>query len=163
MGFNFSAAGYSTVSSFVSDCCASEAAQLQAFDSFLQHTGIAAAMQAHDWTSAALKYNGPGQVAVYADRLQTNFNNLQNPSQLPDISVRAAQLYLSFLSSSGSNSSYDPGGIDGQLGTPGRSKTLQALNAFQTDQGLATTNTVDDEVLMSLAAALPAPGNLLLG
>jgi hypothetical protein len=162
MGFNFSAAGYSSVSDFVSDACASEAAQLQAFESFLEHTGIGASMQAHDWTSVARKYNGSGQVATYAGRLETNFNKLQDPASLPDLSVRAAQLYLTFLASSAQNPTYNPGGIDGLIGTPGRSRTLAALNAFQTDQGLATTTAVDGGVLASLVAALPAPSNLTI-
>ena len=162
MGFNFSSAGYSSAADFVQDACASEGAQLRAFQSFLLHTGIAASLQAHDWDSVARKYNGPGQVAVYSGRLGTNYAQLLNPANQPDLSVRAAQLYLTFLANAQGNPSFSPGGIDGILGTPGRSHTLTALNAFQTAQGLATTTTVDSDVLASLAAALPAAGNLAL-
>jgi hypothetical protein len=160
MGFNFSASGYSSASDYVQDACASEGAQLRAFQSFLLHTGIATSLRAHDWNSVAYRYNGSGQVAVYAQRLQTNFNALQEPSNLPDVTVRAAQLYLTFLAAAKGDPAFSPGGIDGILGAPGRSHTLAALNAFQTAQGLTQTTTVDDGVLASLAAALPPAQNL---
>ena len=162
MGFNYSAAGYATVSSYVADCCGSEAAQLKAFESFLEHQGIASALREHNWTTVATRYNGTGQVEVYAERLKENFDKLSDPTQQPDISVRAAQLYLNYLFHATGNAAYNPGGIDGQIGTPGRSRTLSALNAFQTDQGLPVTTAVDDGVLASLAAAQVAPANLLL-
>jgi hypothetical protein len=160
MGFNFSSSGYSSAAAYVQDACASEGAQLLAFQSFLMHTGIGAALQAHDWTTVALKYNGPGQVATYAQRLQTNYNALQDPSKLPDLDVRAVQLYLSFLAASENNPAFNPGGIDGVLGTPGSSRTLAALNAFQTAQGLPTTTAVSDDVVAALAAALPPAQDL---
>jgi N-acetylmuramidase len=163
MGFNFSAAGYQSAADFVRDSCASESAQLQAFVSFLQHTGIAASLQAHDWVSVARKYNGAGNVAVYSARLQSSYAALQHPGALPDMNVRAAQLYLSFLASVTGTPSYSPGGIDGILGSPGRSKTLAALTAFQNAQNLPVTNAIDDEVLAALANALPAASTLVLG
>jgi hypothetical protein len=162
MGFYFSSSGYDSVADYVQDACDSEKAQLSAFQSFLQHTGIAASLQAHDWTSVARKYNGPGQVATYAQRLADNFNVLQDPSKLPDLDVRAAQLYLTFLAQATGNSAFNPGGIDGILGVPGKSHTLAALNAFQIAHGIATTTTVDDGVVTSLANALPPPQDLSL-
>ncbi len=163
MGFNYPSAGYSSSAAFVQDACASEGAQLRAFQSFLLHTGIAASLQAHDWDSVARKYNGPGQVSVYSNRLNTNFTKLQDPANLPDLNVRAAQLYLTFLANALGNPALAPGGIDGILGTPGRSHTLASLNAFLAMQGLGATTIVDDSVLASLAAALPAAENLALG
>jgi hypothetical protein len=163
MGFNFSPAGYSSAASFVQDACSSEAAQLQSFQSFLLHTGIAASLQAHDWDSVARKYNGTGQIAKYSQSLQTSYAALRDPDNLPDLNVRAAQLYLTFLSSAENNRQYDPRGIDGMLGVPGRSRTLAALNAFQNDQSLAVTAFVDDAVLASLVAAVPAAQNLNIG
>jgi hypothetical protein len=103
MGFNFSSAGYSSAADFVQDACASEGSQLRAFQSFLLHTGIAASLQAKDWDSVARKYNGPGQVSVYSNRLSTNYTKLSDPANLPDLSVRAAQLYLTFLESAQGN------------------------------------------------------------
>ena len=158
MGFNFSPAGFSSASEMVQAACASEAAQITQFVSFLKHTGIAASLQAHDWTSVARLYNGAGNVAVYSQRLQTSYNGLQNPSQLPDIDVRAAQLYLRYLSAAENTPAWNPASIDGLWGA----HTQAALNAFQTANGLPTTTGVDADVLASLVAALPAAGNLLL-
>jgi ABC-type transport system substrate-binding protein len=163
MGFNFSPAGYQSASDFVQSSCASESAQLQAFVSFLQHTGIATSLQAHDWVSVARKYNGGGNVAVYSAKLQAGYAALQDPAALPDINVRAAQSYLAYLANLTGTPSYSPGGIDGILGSPGKSKTLAALTAFQAAQNLPATNAIDDEVLAALANALPAASNLALG
>jgi len=168
MGFNFATVGYANVSAFVQDCCASEALQLHAFQAFLIKKNIAAALATQDWNTVALRYNGSGQVAKYAAMLTASYGDLQDPAKLPDLQVRAAQLYLTFLMSANNNQAYNPagpnkrGGIDGILGTPGRSNTLAALNAFQNDQGIAPTTTVDDNVLASLVAPLPAAANLSL-
>ncbi|MGA2249146.1 N-acetylmuramidase domain-containing protein [Terracidiphilus sp.] len=158
MGFNFSPSGSSSAQAYVQAACASEGAQLQAFQSFLLHTGIAQALSAHDWNTVALHYNGSGQVAVYAGRLAANYAALQDPSKLPNLDVRAAQLYLTFLANSSNNAAFNPNGIDGLLG-PG---TLNALHAFQTAQGLAATSTIDDSTVATLTAALPAATNLAL-
>jgi len=163
MGSNFSLAGYTSVEDYVQDVCASEGAQLRAFWNFLLHDGIAPSLQAQDWDTVARKYNGPGNVAVYSAKLSASYTLLQDPANLPDLAVRAAQLYLTFLAKALGNPAFGPGGVDGILGTPGHSHTLAALNAFLTAQGLAATTTVDDGVLASLAAALPAAGNLTLG
>lgn len=162
MGFNFSAAGYASPIAFVEDMCASEAAQLKAFQSFLEHTGIAASLRDHDWDSVARKYNGSGQVATYSGRLSSNYQQLQDPARLPDLDVRAAQLYLTFLASAQRNAAFNPGGIDGILGNPATSHTIRALNAFQSAKGLPTTTAIDDGVLASLAAELSASQDLLL-
>jgi hypothetical protein len=163
MGFNFSPAGYQSASDFVQRSCASESAQLQAFVSFLQHTGIATSLRGQDWVSVARKYNGAGNVAVYSARLQASHAALQDPAALPDINVRAAQLYLSFIASVTGTPSFSPGDIDGILGSPGRSKTLAALTAFQTAQHLPVTDAINDEVLAALANSLPAASDLVLG
>lgn len=160
MGFNYQAAGYDTVEAFVQDSCASEGAQLRAFQRFLLVNGIADALASQNWQVVARKYNGLGQVAKYSQSLQTSYAALQDPSRLPDLNVRAAQLYLTFLMSAFHTPDYNPHGIDGILGTPGNSHTLAALNAFQATQGLPITTNVDDSVLASLIAALPAALNL---
>jgi N-acetylmuramidase/Putative peptidoglycan binding domain len=156
MGFNFSSAGYDNASDMVQAACASEAAQLQQFVSFLQHTGVVEPLQSQDWTTVAAKYNGPGQVAVYAQKLQQNHEALQAPNALPDLDVRAAQLYLRFLSASGATPAWNPRNIDGLWGP----NTQGALNAYQNAQGVAATQTVDDTVLAYLVAQIPAAVNL---
>jgi hypothetical protein len=158
MGFNYSPSGFDSVEDYVQGACASEGAQLQAFSSFLLHTGVAQALAAHDWNSVALHYNGPGQVAVYAGRLQENYAALSAPGQLPDLNVRAAQLYLRFLSNVSNNPAINPAAIDGVPGP----NTLAALHAFQTAHGLALTSTIDAGTVGALAQALPSAANLAL-
>lgn len=160
MGFNFSPAGFDSAQDFVRAACASEAAQLQQFVSFLQQTGVAAPLQAHDWVTVAGKYNGPGQVGAYSQNLATSYAKLQGPGALPDLDVRAAQLYLRFLASANGipawNPAAGPAGIDGIWGP----NTQAALHAFQIAQGIAPTTAVDAGVLASLVAALPSAVNL---
>ncbi len=156
MGFNFAESGFTSPSDYVQAACASEGAQLQAFQTFLQHTGIAAALAAHDWDTVARKYNGPAQVAVYSGRLAQNYAHLSDPSNLPDLNVRAAQLYLNFVAHAQNNGAFNPGGIDGIPGTPGSSHTFAALNAFRATQSQSSVTTIDDSVVAALASSLPA-------
>lgn len=162
MGFNFAKSGFASAAEYVQAACGSEGAQLKAFVSFLRNSGIAPLLAAHKWDAVAEHYNGSGQIATYSGRLQQNFTRLSDAASLPDIDARAAQMYLTFLFHATGNAAFNPGGIDGILGTPGRSHTLTALNAWQTGQGLATTTHVDDGVLTALAAALPAAQMLSL-
>lgn len=70
MGSNFAAAGYDTVDAFVADMCESEGYQLDAFVTFiLNSTVMCDALRAHDWITFARRYNGPGQVEYYAQRI----------------------------------------------------------------------------------------------
>jgi peptidoglycan hydrolase-like protein with peptidoglycan-binding domain len=58
---------------------------------------------------------------------------------LPDLSVRAAQVYLTFAG-------VDPGAIDGILGP----KTRSALRNFRAARGLRQTEKPDDATLAAL-------------
>ena len=159
MGFNFQMAGYTSVTDFVGDACASEASQLKQFQQFLISKGVLTALQNHDWTTVATKYNGTGQVAFYAGRLNDSHTALLLPGKLPDLNVRAAQLYLRFHSGVSGVAAWNPQDIDGLWG----GHTRAALNAFQTAKGLPVTPAVDSDVLAALAAALPDAVNLNLG
>ena len=159
MGFNYHMAGYDSIALFVQDACASEAKQLQQFQAFLVSKGVLTALQDHDWTTVATKYNGTGQVAFYAGRLNDSYTALQDDSKLPDLNVRAAQLYLRFHSAVSGVAAWNPADIDGVWGP----HTRGALNAFQTAKGLDVTPSVDADVVAALAAALPDAANLNLG
>jgi hypothetical protein len=156
MGFNFAVAGLSSATELVEAACGSEAAQLMHFVGFLEHNQLVGPLQAHDWVSVATTYNGSGNVAVYSQKLTDSFAALQIPGRLPDLDVRTAQLYLRFLSSANNTPAWNPSNIDGVWGP----HTQAALNAFQTAQGIDNTTAVDDGVLASLAAALPAAVDL---
>ena len=147
MGENFLAAGFQNVEDMVVAASRSEDQQLEAFASFLINTKLKASLQAHDWTSFARGYNGPNYVVNRYDvRLNAEYQKyLSGP--LPDISVRAAQLYLTYLG-------FHPGSADGIAGQ----RTLSALMQFQAQADLPTSNVIDGNTVAQLQAALPSVG-----
>ena len=60
MGFNYEAAGYGSVESFVRGMVVSERNHLLAFVSFIRHNGLADHLKHYRWTQFARAYNGPG-------------------------------------------------------------------------------------------------------
>ncbi len=142
MGMNFALAGFADVEAMVAAMSDSEDAQLAAVAAYLSGSKLTAALQAHDWAAFARGYNGPAyKKNQYDTKLQQHFQTYStNPT--PDLSVRAAQLYLTF-------EGFDPGPVDGVFGA--RSQT--ALAAFQTKRGLPASGKLDDGVLDALAKA----------
>jgi len=63
---------------------------------------------------------------------------------LPDLNVRAPQLYLTYLG-------FHPGMVDGIAGQ----HTLSALAQFQTQSSLQATNVIDGDTIAQLQTALP--------
>jgi hypothetical protein len=140
MGENFAAAGFADVEAMVGAMCDSEDAQLKAVVAFLKAKGLARALRAHDWSSFALGYNGPNFAQNrYDAKLKAEFQKYSSGGVMPDLDIRAAQLYLSFCR-------LDPGPVDGLIG----SRTRAALADFQTKQQLPTTGQVDGTVLARL-------------
>jgi hypothetical protein len=139
MGENFAEAGFADVETMVSAMCLSEDAQLVAVAAFLKATHLDAPLQAHDWASFAAGYNGPSYAR---DRYDVNLRGeFQKYSfgAMPDLDLRAAQLYLTYCG-------HDPGPVDGILG----SRTRAALVDFQNQNGLPATGEVDAAVLAAL-------------
>lgn len=78
MGMNFSAAGYDDIEAFVKDMVENETYQLDAFVAFIENSGsLWTALKAHDWTTFALHYNGPGQVEEYAARIAEAYEHVR--------------------------------------------------------------------------------------
>jgi len=149
MGENFSAAGFAGVEDMVAAMLQSEDQQLAAMGSFLISTKLQASLQAHDWTTFARGYNGPNYaINRYDVRLNAEYQKYSS-GVLPDLNVRAVQLYLKYRG-------FDPGGVDGIAGQ----HTLSALAQFQTQAGLATPGTIDAGTVAQLQAALPAVGDV---
>jgi len=143
MGGNHALAGFPDVESMVAAMSDSEDRQLLAMSSFLVSTRLHVALQSHDWKRFARGYNGPKYaVNQYDVRLGGEFQKYSTAG-LPDLDVRAAQLYLVYLG-------FDPGRIDGVAGR----YTLSALADFRAHKGLPSTNGFDDAVLAQLVAAL---------
>lgn len=142
MGQNYAVAGFSKVESMVAAMSESEDRQLLAMSSFLVGTKLHLPLQAHDWKSFARGYNGPNYAMNQYDvKLNGEFQKYSTAG-LPDLDIRAAQVYLSYLG-------FDPGPIDGTAGK----HTLSALADFRAQKGLTSANGFDDAALAQLLAA----------
>ena len=145
MGSNFAQAGFADPESMVAAMSDSEDKQLLAFVAFLQANRFDRHLRAHDWASLAQGYNGPNfAVNRYDTRLAQAFAQFSN-GPLPDLDVRAAQLYLTFAG-------MKPGPVDGTMG----SRTKSALLSYQQQQGLPQTGRVDTATLAFLAPVAPS-------
>lgn len=144
MGENFKAAGYPDVESMIEGMMAGEDQQLAAMANFLRGAGLHTALRAHDWPTFARGYNGPNFVINHYDQLLRGEFQRLTAAGLPDLVVRAAQLYLNYLG-------FDPHGIDGIAGI----STLSALADFQTRHGSPVTTWVNGDAVTQLETALP--------
>ena len=145
LGQYFHLAGYPDVESMVTAMVDSEDAQLDAFRAYLQSTRLAAPLQARDWASFARGYNGPNYASNHYDtQLSAAFQKFSSGA-LPDLNIRAAQLYLTLRG-------FSPDGIDGMVGQ----HTLNAVIAFQASAGLPQTGNLDDATMNALVPPPPA-------
>ncbi len=143
MGENHTRAGFADVEIMVSNIVGSEDNQLIPVASFLRSTGLAVALSKHDWQSFARGYNGPHFAANHYDtRLAAVFAALTLHG-VPDLTVRASQLYLTYLG-------FNPGPVDGVMGA----KTMAAVQGFCIGAGRSTINTIDDVFVQALLDAL---------
>jgi len=141
MGFNAGTVGYPSANEMVAAMAESEGAQIEAMARFIVANHLDGALRSHDWARFARGYNGPGYRANnYDTRLAAEQERVKRGSG-PDLIVRTAQIYLTFLG-------YDTFGVDGILGRLTRS----ALNDYQLDQGLEPTQAIDDAAIQRLAA-----------
>ncbi len=140
MGFNARAAGFADAETMVVEMMESENAQLLALANFINGQPKAvAALRNHDWAGFARIYNGPTfAINKYDVKLAAAFQGFQ-AGTFPDLNVRTAQAYLTYLG-------FSPGGVDGLMGRMTRS----ALHEFQEQHGLPETDEVTDEVLAAL-------------
>jgi hypothetical protein len=143
MGMNFRSAGFSNVEDMVSAMVDSEDQQLLAMANFLKATGLAAHLKLHNWSSFARGYNGPNfAINRYDVKLNAEFQKY-SAAGVPDLNVRAAQLYLTYLG-------FHPGPVDGVAGQ----HTLDSLAQFQAQNQIPATTTIDDDCVGQLRAAL---------
>ena len=148
MGFNASAVGFPDARAMVSAFVPSESAQVKAMARFIRHSGLAGALRSHDWVRFARGYNGSNFAINRYDTRLAGENEKLRRSGLPDLHVRAAQTYLTFLG-------FNPFGIDGVMGRLTRS----AMNQYQATKGLPVTQDVDDPTLDALARDAAALAN----
>lgn len=143
MGMNFAEAGFGDVDDMVVAMVGSEDEQFLAMGKFLTKTGLAASLRAHNWAAFARGYNGPNYaINRYDIRLNAEYQKY-SAGGVPDLDVRAAQLYLTYLG-------FHPGSIDGIAGQ----HTIAALAQFQAQSGIQASNAIDDQCVAQLRDAL---------
>jgi hypothetical protein len=141
MGENSTSAGFGQVDDMVAAMVGSEDAQLRAMAAFVKANKMDQTLRDHDWAGFARRYNGPNYAANNYDSLLQHFYERYLTGPLPDLRIRAAQIYLTYRG-------FTPGGVDGAAGK----NTLRAVKAFQVSSGLAETGVIDDALLAKLVA-----------
>jgi hypothetical protein len=149
LGTNFATAGYATVDAMVDAFVASESAQLAGMVSFIVKSNIAGDVASQNWVGYAQHYNGPDYAKNHYDTRLAAANQRFSANGCPDIDLRAAQVYLTYLG-------YDTGGIDGILG----SMTAAALTKFQQGANLPQSGKADPATLAALATPPVAPATV---
>ncbi len=143
MGFNAELAGFADVGAMVTAMVRSENEQLLGMAGEISGNQLDRALRAHDWAAFARGYNGPSyQMNSYDTRLAAAYGKYRS-GPLPDLQVRAAQAYLTYLG-------FAPGPVDGMLGRMTRS----AMNDFQQQQGLALTDVIGGDEVAALREAV---------
>jgi hypothetical protein len=143
MGQNYALAGFPSIDEMVVAMSDSEDAQLAAMETFLVSAHLNLSLQTHDWTSFARGYNGPNYVINRYDvRLNGEYQK-HLTGVLPDLEVRAAQLYLTYLG-------FHPGPVDGIAGV----ETLAAFRECTEERGIPNQGTIDADAVSNLVAEL---------
>jgi hypothetical protein len=135
MGFNATMVGFAEAEAMVAAMMASEDAHLLAMAHFISKSGIANALRTQKWDRFAETYNGPNYQANDYDKKLSEYYAKYSVDPTPNLAVRAAQVYLTYLGD-------DPGLIDGVLGR----KTSDALARV----GINPAGDVDETTLMQL-------------
>jgi hypothetical protein len=143
MGMNYRLAGFADVESMVQAMVDSEDAHVLALASFVNGSKLASALQNHDWAGFASRYNGPAYASNKYDTKLADAFARYSGGAMPDLDLRAAQLYLTFQG-------YEPGPIDGVPGP----RTQAAIMSFQQRHNLPATGILDAELIALMIAEL---------
>ncbi|PTR14383.1 putative peptidoglycan binding protein [Nitrosospira sp. Nsp2] len=141
LGKNFKQAGFDDVETMVSTMVSGEDEQLLAMAKSINTNNLDQLLRTHDWSGFAERYNGPDYAAHNYDGLLNHFYQQYSSGKLPDLSVRAAQILLTYKG-------FSPGGINGLLGAG----TVSAVKSYQLSAGIQVTGLIDDQLLESLAS-----------
>ncbi len=139
MGFNSKIAGFSNVEEMVNSFLLSEDNQLLGMCNFLNNSGLIKPLRVRDWKGFAKGYNGKAYAKNnYDGRLLSAYEKFKSGA-IPDVDVRAGQLYLTYLN-------FYPGSIDGVMGK----FTVSALHEFQKEKGREFTDYIQEKEVLEL-------------
>ena len=139
MGENFGTAGFTVIEDMVAAMVESEDKQLIAMAKFITANRMGEPLRNHDWRGFARRYNGPNYAAHNYDGLLQHFYGSYAEGNMPDLDVRAAQIYLTYKG-------FLPGKLDGRMGPA----TEAAIRQFQQSLGVPQTGIVDDTLISQL-------------
>ena len=145
MGFNAVIAGFADVEKMIEAMAQSENAQLEGMARFIVHAGLERPLRDGDWKAFALGYNGKEYWKHGYEQLLADEAVRLGRDGLPDLRLRAAQTYLTFLG-------FDPHGIDGRMGD----RTRAAMNRFQYEERIPVTRELDAPTFDALQLAVRA-------
>lgn len=133
MGYHAIDLGYPDADAMVTDFVNSEGAQLRGFAAFVANDHhLSTSLVAGDWETFALHYNGSSyKENDYDTKLRDSYTSMA-AGPLPDLRLRAAQAWLTYLG-------YPVQGIDGAMGP----HTRTALTKFQSDANIPATGELD--------------------
>ena len=132
MGFNHAAAGHASALAMVRAMAAGAPAQLDAFVTLVTAWGLDGAIRGHDWMRFARRYNGSGQVAEYAQRIEAAWR--RHSGQPSPVVLRVGARGPAVAELQRALGIAD----DGAFGP----ETLEAVRAFQAGAGLAADGVV---------------------
>lgn len=143
MGSNHRAAGFDTPLAMVAAMAAAADAQLAAFVTLIRAWGLDGALRGHDWTAFARRYNGSGQVEVYARRMEAAYRRHSGGARSPQVlrvgDRGAAVLRLQAALGVEADGAFGP-------------LTLAAVEAFQARAGLPVDGVVGHRTWAALLA-----------
>ncbi|WP_155326402.1 N-acetylmuramidase domain-containing protein [Alkalilacustris brevis] len=149
MGFNCREAGFGSAQEMVVAMAGAAEAQLAAFVALIRAWGLGTALRAHDWERFARRYNGSGQAAEYARRMEAVYRRHGGGAKSPVVlrvgargpQVRQLQAALGVAD-------------DGAFGP----ETLAAVRSFQGKAGLPVDGVVGARSWAALEGRAAAGG-----
>ena len=144
MGFNAADAGFDTSISMTASMAQDEAQHLSAFMHLIDKWNLITVLRAHDWHRFASRYNGSGQAAGYASKIEQAYRNQSGKAspvvlRLGGPANKAATIELQKALG------IDPDGIFGR-------KTDAAVREFQQQNGLKVDGVVGANTWVKLRA-----------
>lgn len=139
MGENHRMVGFADVETMVQAMQTSEDEQLMSVVNFIKARRLDEALRQHDWARFARGYNGPAYAKNKYDLMLHAQYEAVHAGTLPDLDVRAAQLYLTYLG-------YALGDIDGLYGRRSRAAVVE----FKAREGLGGGDRVDRALMQAL-------------
>lgn len=132
MGFNAELAGHTSATAMVHAFEQSADNQILAFVAFIQNAGLASHIRSHNWLALAAGYNGDGQAAVYAARIESAYRRQSGGVASATVlrvgsrgeAVEELQIALLAVGQDVT--------VDGHYGA----ETFKAVSAFQAQNGL---------------------------